>query len=61
MYVLDDAKRVFSTNYTFWSEITLFCEVEVLQILVGGKQVWVLPFVNFCRLVCSVRQVPFSD
>ena len=38
---LVDAGRVFSTNYTFWSEVTLFLLVEVLQILVGGKQVWV--------------------
>ena len=52
--MLDDAGRVFSTNYTFWSEITLFLLVEVLQILVRGKQV--------CLVVASVqRTVLFSS
>ena len=37
---LDDAGKVFSTNYTLGSEITYtFLLVEVLQILLGGKQV----------------------
>ena len=40
LYALDDAGRVFSTNYTLGSEITYtFLLVEVLQILLGSKQV----------------------